>query len=142
PEISTGLPSMTIITESAPAVFTTSLESQTLPLDTGVTGIQTSFPTCDNNVFEPYIASEASFSNTLNVEIKLDEYGEVLKNKARLVKKGNDVCMPVTPVSRGSVCDSKEVVKTAGALSVIIVIEGDPVEISGAWAALTRTEGF
>nr|GEU76694.1 retrovirus-related Pol polyprotein from transposon TNT 1-94 [Tanacetum cinerariifolium] len=137
PEIATGSPSTTIITESAPAVFTTSLESQTPPPDTGVIGIETPFHTCDNNVFEPYIASEASSSNTLNVEpknykqalehscwieamqdkihkferldvwvlvpchdniliipliwifkIKLDEYGEVLKNKARLVEKG------------------------------------------------------
>nr|GFA78039.1 hypothetical protein [Tanacetum cinerariifolium] len=45
PEITTGSPSMTIITESAPAVFTTSLESQILPPDTGVTGIETPFPT-------------------------------------------------------------------------------------------------
>nr|GEY27548.1 hypothetical protein [Tanacetum cinerariifolium] len=72
PEITTGSPSTTIITESAPAVFTTSSESQTLPPDTGVTGIETPFPTCDNNVFEPYITSEASSSNTLNVEVTLN----------------------------------------------------------------------
>nr|GEY83827.1 copia protein [Tanacetum cinerariifolium] len=96
PEITTGSPSTTIITESALAVFTPSSESQTLPPDTGVTGIETPFPTCNNNVFEPYIAFEASSSNTLNVEvlvpcpdniliillkwifnIKLDEYGEM-----------------------------------------------------------------
>nr|GEY50114.1 hypothetical protein [Tanacetum cinerariifolium] len=69
PKIATGSHSITIITESAPAEFTTSSESQTSPSDTGVTGIETSFPTCDNNVFEPYIASEASSSNTLNVEM-------------------------------------------------------------------------
>nr|GEV56120.1 hypothetical protein [Tanacetum cinerariifolium] len=40
--------------------------------NTGVTGIETPFPTCDNNVFEPYIASEASSSNTLNVEVTLN----------------------------------------------------------------------
>nr|GEX19625.1 uncharacterized mitochondrial protein AtMg00810-like [Tanacetum cinerariifolium] len=87
-EIATGLPSTTIIIKSAHAVFTTSSESQTPPPETGVTGIKTPFLTCDNNVFEPYIASEASSSNTLNVKIKLDEYGEVLKIKARLVAKG------------------------------------------------------
>nr|GEY01153.1 retrovirus-related Pol polyprotein from transposon TNT 1-94 [Tanacetum cinerariifolium] len=74
--------------ESAPVVFTTSLESQTSPPDTGVTRIETPFSTCDNNVFEHYSASEASSSNTLNVKIKLDKYGEVLKNKAQLVAKG------------------------------------------------------
>nr|GEY05241.1 reverse transcriptase domain-containing protein [Tanacetum cinerariifolium] len=68
PEIATGSPSTMIIIESAPAIFTTSLESQTPPPDTGVTGIETPFHTCDNNVFEPYIASEASSSDTLNVE--------------------------------------------------------------------------
>nr|GFC72929.1 hypothetical protein [Tanacetum cinerariifolium] len=72
PVIATGSPSTTIITESASAVFTTSLESQTPPLDTGVTGIETPFPTCDNNVFEPYIAFEASSFNTLNVEVTLN----------------------------------------------------------------------
>nr|GFA22750.1 integrase, catalytic region, zinc finger, CCHC-type, peptidase aspartic, catalytic [Tanacetum cinerariifolium] len=72
PEIATGSPSTTIIIESAPAVFTTSSESQTLPPDTSVTGIETPFHTCDNNVFEPYIASEASSSNTLNVKVTLN----------------------------------------------------------------------
>nr|GEY06029.1 hypothetical protein [Tanacetum cinerariifolium] len=69
PKIATGSPSTTIITKSAPTLFTTSLESQTPPPDTGATGIETSFPTCDNNVFEPYIAFETSSSNTLNVEV-------------------------------------------------------------------------
>nr|GFA62131.1 hypothetical protein [Tanacetum cinerariifolium] len=72
PKITTGSPSTMIITESPPAVFTTSSESQTPPPDIGVTGIKTPFPTCDNNVFKPYIASEASFSNTLNVEVTLN----------------------------------------------------------------------
>nr|GEY05516.1 hypothetical protein [Tanacetum cinerariifolium] len=48
PKITTGSPYTTIITEKTP------------------------FPTCDNNVFEPYIASEASSSKTLNVEVTLN----------------------------------------------------------------------
>nr|GEZ59303.1 integrase, catalytic region, zinc finger, CCHC-type, peptidase aspartic, catalytic [Tanacetum cinerariifolium] len=72
PELATGSPFITIITESAPAVFTTSSVSQTPPPNTGVTGIEIPFPTCDNNMFEPYIASEESSSNTLNVELETD----------------------------------------------------------------------
>nr|GEU73089.1 hypothetical protein [Tanacetum cinerariifolium] len=60
PVITTGSPFTMIITKCAPAMFPTSSESQTLPPDTGVTGIETPFPTCDNNVFEPYITSKAS----------------------------------------------------------------------------------
>nr|GEY50673.1 hypothetical protein [Tanacetum cinerariifolium] len=48
------------------------VQSQTPPPDTGVTGIETPFLTCDNNMFEPYITSKASSSNTLNVKVTLN----------------------------------------------------------------------
>nr|GEX73664.1 hypothetical protein [Tanacetum cinerariifolium] len=60
----------------ADIVFTTSLESQTPSQDTGVTGIETPFPTRDNNVFESYITFEESSSNILNVE----NYKQALKH--------------------------------------------------------------
>nr|GEW99049.1 hypothetical protein [Tanacetum cinerariifolium] len=58
--------------EFPPTVQKPSVQSQTPPPDTGVTGIEKPFPTCNNNVFEPYIASEASSSNTLNLEVTLN----------------------------------------------------------------------
>ncbi|GKB37606.1 hypothetical protein Tco_0882548, partial [Tanacetum coccineum] len=54
---------------------------------------------------------------------------------------GNGVSIPVTPVSRGGVCDSEDLVIVVGASSMLIDVEGEPMAFSGARAALTRTRG-
>ncbi|GJR08257.1 retrovirus-related pol polyprotein from transposon TNT 1-94 [Tanacetum coccineum] len=62
--------------QDAPAAITISLESQTPPLDTGVTGIETLLPTNDSDLFEPYIApdiaSATSSSGTIIVDVTLN----------------------------------------------------------------------
>ncbi|GJW09709.1 retrovirus-related pol polyprotein from transposon TNT 1-94 [Tanacetum coccineum] len=76
PEMVTGSPSITINTKDAPAAITSSLESQTPPPDTGVTGIETPLPTNDSDLFEPYIAPDtalaASSSGPVIVDVTLN----------------------------------------------------------------------
>nr|GEY53900.1 copia protein [Tanacetum cinerariifolium] len=102
PKISNESPSTTIISEGAPAVIVDPVSSPSLYSDTSDSEFATSFDHLDSNLFKPYVApefpkypSEASSSNTVDVEVTpdtqlphLDEYGEVLKNKAQLVAKG------------------------------------------------------
>ncbi|GKE15120.1 retrovirus-related pol polyprotein from transposon TNT 1-94, partial [Tanacetum coccineum] len=93
---STGTPSSTTIDQDAPSLSHSPSSSalQSLSLHQGVAAESTlmeenPFPHVDNdpfiNVFAPEPSSEASSSGDL---IKLDEYGDVLKNKAWLVAKG------------------------------------------------------
>ncbi|GKA87880.1 integrase, catalytic region, zinc finger, CCHC-type containing protein [Tanacetum coccineum] len=76
PEIATGSPSTTIISEDAPAAISSSSESQTSPPDTSVTSIETPLDTSDSAEFEPYFAPEpdsaVSSSSTVNVDVTLN----------------------------------------------------------------------
>ncbi|GKB65174.1 retrovirus-related pol polyprotein from transposon TNT 1-94 [Tanacetum coccineum] len=96
PVNSAGTPSSTTIDQDAPSPSHLPLSSafQSPSLHTGVAADATlmednPFTPIDNhpfiNVFAPEPSSEASTSRNL---IKLDEYGDVLKNKALLVAKG------------------------------------------------------
>ncbi|GJX15546.1 mutator type transposase [Tanacetum coccineum] len=62
--------------QTPPVPITSSSESQTPPPDTGVTGIETSSPINDSDLFEPYIALEtasaASSSGTVIVDVTLN----------------------------------------------------------------------
>ncbi|GJX45228.1 hypothetical protein Tco_0261904 [Tanacetum coccineum] len=71
PEIAPDLPSMTMVTEDAPASTTITSPSQTSPPDTGVNRPENTITTSGSESFENYITnefdSEASSSSTINV---------------------------------------------------------------------------
>nr|GFA91026.1 integrase, catalytic region, zinc finger, CCHC-type, peptidase aspartic, catalytic [Tanacetum cinerariifolium] len=90
PENANGSPSTTNISEGAPTVTPSSSASKSPSSDTDVPGLKTPLYTFDNDFDDTYIAPEnasaASSSNNILkwiFKIKLDEYGDVLKNKAR-----------------------------------------------------------
>nr|GEY96667.1 retrovirus-related Pol polyprotein from transposon TNT 1-94 [Tanacetum cinerariifolium] len=100
PVISAGTPSLTTIDQDAPSPShpKSSLELQ-LPISyqgvaAGSTIIEDNhFSHADSdpfvNVFAPKPSSVASsFGDAMEYKVKLDEYGDVLKNKARLMAKG------------------------------------------------------
>nr|GEV39209.1 integrase, catalytic region, zinc finger, CCHC-type, peptidase aspartic, catalytic [Tanacetum cinerariifolium] len=70
PEIATGSPSFTIITEDAHAVTE---DSQTPPPDTSVANQENSYDTSKSNSYEPYVtpetSSDASSSKTVDVNV-------------------------------------------------------------------------
>nr|GEW72665.1 hypothetical protein [Tanacetum cinerariifolium] len=113
PENANGSPSITNISEGTPAVTLSSSASKSPSSDIDVPGSETPLDRFDSNFDDTYIApkttSAASSSSPVNINvtlnnpilhvqkwtkdhslenIKLDEYGDVLKNKVRLVAKG------------------------------------------------------
>nr|GEV66979.1 integrase, catalytic region, zinc finger, CCHC-type, peptidase aspartic, catalytic [Tanacetum cinerariifolium] len=90
-----GTPSCTTIDQYAPSlsISSSSLALQSYSLHQGITAESTFMvDRVDNNpfinVFAPEPSSDASSSGDWIYTVKVDEYGDVLKNKAQLVAKG------------------------------------------------------
>lgn len=76
PENAYGSPSTTLISEGAPCVTLSPSPSQPLHSDTSDSDLTTPFDHLDSNLFPPYLTpetvSEASSSNTVNVDVSPD----------------------------------------------------------------------
>ncbi|GJU79290.1 retrovirus-related pol polyprotein from transposon TNT 1-94 [Tanacetum coccineum] len=91
PTISTGTPSSTTIDQDPPSTSTTQKNPETpspvIPLGVEEAGRDIEVSHMDNNPFVEFLIPEPS-SEESSTQVKLDELGGVLKNKARLVTRG------------------------------------------------------
>nr|GFA49731.1 retrovirus-related Pol polyprotein from transposon TNT 1-94 [Tanacetum cinerariifolium] len=103
PEIAPDLPFMTIVIEDAPSATTITSPSQTSPPNTSVDASENTTTTSGSESFgNSKMSNQRTSKKRYNIlaglmpfvglkwvyKIKQDEYGDVLKNKARLVTKG------------------------------------------------------
>ncbi|GJZ55236.1 retrovirus-related pol polyprotein from transposon TNT 1-94 [Tanacetum coccineum] len=91
PAISTGTPSSTTIDQDPPSTSTTKKNPETpspvIPLGVEEAGYDIEVSHMDNNPFVEFPIPEPS-SEESSTQVKLDELGGVLKNKACLVARG------------------------------------------------------
>nr|GEV05448.1 hypothetical protein [Tanacetum cinerariifolium] len=89
--VSTGTPSLTTIDQDAPSISTSQTPQETpslvIPLGVEEANHDIEVARMDNNPFVEFLIPEPSFEES-STQVKLDELGGVMKNKARLVARG------------------------------------------------------